>query len=85
VGGRPPHLQAQRQHPLRLDPDVQIGRLAGDREVAGEAAVDEVVGAALGLLLGLLVADDPEPDADPSWSRMAAATTSIAASAPFMS
>ena len=65
VGGDPRHLQAQRQHSLRLDPDVQVGRLAGDREVADEAAVDEVVAAALGLLLGLLVADDPEPDPDP--------------------
>ena len=65
VGGDAADLEPQRQHPLRLDPDVQVGRLAGDREVADEAAVDEVVAAALGLLLGLLVADDPEPHPHP--------------------
>ena len=64
VGGDPADLEPQRQHALRLDPDLEVGRLAGDREVADEAAVDEVVAAALGLLLGLLVADDPEPDPD---------------------
>ena len=61
----PLDLEPQRQHPLCLDPDLQIGRLAGDREVADEAAVDEVVAAAFGLLLGLLVADDPEPHPHP--------------------
>ena len=65
VGGDAAHLQPQRQHPLGLDPDVQVGRLAGDREVADEAAVDQMVAAALDLLLGLLVADDPQPHPHP--------------------
>ena len=82
----PADLEPQRQHALGLDPDVQVGRLAGDREVADEAAVDQVVAAALGLLLGLLVADDPEPHPHPRPGRASPpATTSIAASAPFMS
>ena len=33
------HLDADRQHALGLDADVQVGRLAGDREVARAAAV----------------------------------------------
>ena len=65
VGRDAADLEPQRQHSLGLDPDLQVGRLAGDREVADEAAVDEMVAAALGLLLGLLVADDPEPHPDP--------------------
>ena len=65
VGGDAADLQPQRQHPLGLDPDVQIGRLAGDREVAEEAAVDQMIAAALGFLLGLLVADDPQPHPHP--------------------
>ena len=83
--GNAADLEPQRQHPLRLDADVQVGRLAGDREVAEEAAVDQMVAAALGLLLGLLVADDAQPHPHPSCSRIAAVVISIAASAPFMS
>ena len=64
VRGDAADLEPQREHALRLDADLQVGRLAGDREVADEAAVDEMVAAALGLLLGLLVGDDPEPDPD---------------------
>ena len=60
VGGDAADLQPQGEHPLGLDADLQVGGLAGDREVADEAAVDEMVAAALGFLLGLLVADDPE-------------------------
>src|SRR6185295_7126182 len=52
---------SQGEDPLRLDSYLQVGRLAGDLEVADEAAVDEVVAAALAFLLGLLVADDPYP------------------------
>ena len=34
VRGQAADLDAQRQHALGLDADVQVGRLAGDREVA---------------------------------------------------
>ena len=34
VGGRAAHLEPHREHALRLHADVQVGRLAGDREVA---------------------------------------------------
>ena len=44
---RAAHLDAHREHALGLDADVQVGRLAGDREVADVALLDEVVGAAL--------------------------------------
>ena len=85
MGRRPPHLEPQRQHALGLDPDVQIGRLAGDREVAGEAAVDQRVAAAV-----LAPSDSSSPTIPSrtrtrSWSRSAAVTTIIAAIAPFMS
>ena len=65
MGGRPPHLEPQRHHPLCLDPDVHVGRLAGDREVADEAGIDQVVAAPILALLRLLVADDPEPHPHP--------------------
>ena len=46
VRGLAAHLDAQREHALGLDADVQVGGLAGDREVADVALFDEVVGAA---------------------------------------
>ena len=63
VRGRARHLEPHRQHALRLHADVQVGRLAGDREVAGVAVLDQELGAAVDLLLGLLVRDDREDDA----------------------
>ena len=53
----------RRQHALGLDADVQVGRLAGDREVADVAAPDEVVARAALDVLGLLVGHDHEPHA----------------------
>ena len=52
---RPCDLDAAREHALGLDADVQVGRLAGDREVAAEAALARVVGRARVDVLGLLV------------------------------
>ena len=74
-----------RDHALGGDADVHVGGLAGDHEVAEKALGDEQVAAALDLLLGLLVGDDPEPDPDAGESRRSATASSIAASAPFMS
>jgi hypothetical protein len=51
VGCAPAYLEPHRENALRLDPDVQVRRLPRDREVAGEAAVDEAVRAAVLLLL----------------------------------
>ena len=65
VGGGAGDLEPHRQHPLGLDPDVEVGRLAGDREVADEAGVDQPVAAAVLALLRLLVADHAEPHPDP--------------------
>ena len=65
MGRRAAHLEPQRQHSLGLDPDVHVGRLAGDREVADEAGIDQPVAAAVLPLLGLLVADDPEAHPHP--------------------
>ena len=60
----PLHGEAQREHALGLDADVEIGRLAGDREVAGEPLAHEPVGR-VGLdVLGLLVGHAHEPHAD---------------------
>ena len=56
----PVDLDPHREHALGLDADVQVGGLAGDREVADVALLDEVVGAALLDLLGLLVGDADE-------------------------
>ena len=82
---RPLTSQPDREHALGLDPDVHVGGLAGDREVADEALLDELVRAALDLLLGLLVGDDPEPTRTGALSRRSCSASSIAASAPFMS
>ena len=54
------HLDPQGEHALRLHPDVEVGRLAGDREVADVALFDEVVGAPRLRLVGLLVRDAEE-------------------------
>ena len=65
---------------------MHVGRLARDREVADEALVDELVAAAVVLLLGLLVGDDPEPHPDRVLvAQVVRCASSIAASAPFMS
>ena len=64
VGRAPVDEDAGRQHALGLDADVQVGRLAGDREVAHVAAPHEVVARADRDVLGLLVGDDHEPHAD---------------------
>ena len=53
------------QHALCLDPDVKVGRLAGDREVATEPAPDDVLRGPLVDLLRLLVRHAREPDPDP--------------------
>ena len=37
----PETCEAQREHALGLDADVQIGRLAGEREVGAQALLDE--------------------------------------------
>lgn len=51
---------SQREHPLGLHPDVKIGGLAGDREVAAVAALDQNIGAADPHRLRLLVGDAEE-------------------------
>ena len=66
MGGAAVDEDPHRQHALGLDPDVQIGRLAGDREVAAESAGDERVGGALVKLLGLLVGHAHQAYAHPS-------------------
>ncbi len=53
------HLDPHRQHSLGGHPDLHVGGLAGDREVADEAGLDQAVAPAVGLLLGLLVGNDP--------------------------
>ena len=57
VGGGADHLQPHREHALCLHSDVQVRRLARDREVARVAALDQELGAAVDLLLRLLVGD----------------------------
>ena len=63
---------------------MKIGRLAGDREVADEAAGDQPV-AAPSASPGLLVADDPQPHPHPVLVAQRRGDTNIAANAPFMS
>ena len=61
----PRDLDADREDALGLDADVQVGRLAGDREVRPQALLDERLGAAVLDVLGLLVghADEAHPHA----------------------
>ena len=64
VRGGAGHAEAQREDALGLDADVQVGRLAGDREVAAQALAHEPVDR-VGLdVLGLLVGDADEAHAD---------------------
>ena len=60
----PRDLDAHGQHALGLDADAQVGGLAGDGEVTHVALFDEVVGAPVVLLLGLLVGDAHEVHPD---------------------
>ena len=60
VRGGAGDLQAHREHALGLDADVQVGGLAGEREVGGEPFLDEDVGRAPRDVLGLLVGDADE-------------------------
>ena len=53
-----------REHALGLDADVQLGRLAGDREVADEALAHHLVRRAHVQVLGLLVGRAQEAHAD---------------------
>src|SRR5215218_26124 len=65
VRGAAVNLDPHREHALRLDADVEVGRLAGDREVTDVALLDDVVRGALALLLvGLLVRHADEVDLD---------------------
>jgi hypothetical protein len=63
VGGPAADQDPRRQHALGLDADVQVGRLAGDREVADVAAPHQVVARTDRDVLGLLVRHDHEPHA----------------------
>ena len=60
--------QADRQHALGLDADVQVGRLAGEREVGPQALGDERVGGSPCHVVGLLVGHAHEPHAHRPWS-----------------
>ena len=64
VGRAAVDVEAEREHALGLDADVQVGRLARDREVAAEAAAHDLVGGARVDVLGLLVGHADEADAD---------------------
>ena len=64
VGGRPGHLDPGREHALRLHADVEVGRLAGQREVRAQALGDQGVGRAVVDVLGLLVGDAQERHPD---------------------
>jgi hypothetical protein len=57
-------LHANREDAFRLHADVQVGGLAGQREVGSQALLDEDVGRAARHVLGLLVgdADEAHPD-----------------------
>ena len=86
VGGDAVDRDPHRQHALGLDADVQVGRLAGDREVAAVAVGDERVDRALVDVVGLLVGDaDEAARGRRSWSAASLTAHIIAASAPFMS
>ena len=79
------HIQAEGEHALGLDADVQVGRLAGDGEVAGEAAAHERVGGAVS------VSSDSSSGAQTKRTRAGSCSARsliahiIAASPPFMS
>ena len=60
-----PHLDPHHEHALRLNADVEVGRLPRDREVAAPALRDRPVGAAVVDLLGFLVGDDHQPHGHP--------------------
>ena len=61
---RPLTSTRDREHALGLDADVQLGRLAGDREVGAASSVaHEPVGRAVLDVLGLLVGDADEAHA----------------------
>ena len=62
VRGRAEDQDPQREHALGLDADVQVGGLAGDREIADVAGLDQQVRRALVDLLGLLVGHAHEAD-----------------------
>src|SRR5512133_2268724 len=64
VGGGARDLQAQREHALGLDADVQVGRLAGEREGGVQALLDEDVGRAPRDVLRLFVGHADEAHAD---------------------
>jgi hypothetical protein len=64
VGGAAVDGDPAREDALGLDADAQVGRLAGDREVAGEPAPDHLVAGAALDVLGLLVGHAQEADAD---------------------
>jgi hypothetical protein len=55
VGGLAGDLEPHREHALRLHPDPQVRRLAGDREVARVALFDDVVRPPRERLVRLLV------------------------------
>ena len=55
--------EAQRQHALRLHADLHVGRLAGDREVADVAVLDEPVRAAVS------VSSDSSSATQTKWTR----------------
>ena len=61
MGRASEHLDSHRQHPLGGNAHLHVGGLAGDREVADEARLDQAVPASVVFLLGLLVGNDPQP------------------------
>ena len=85
VGGGTGDLQAHREHALGLDADVQVGGLAGEREVGREPLLDEDVGRAPRDVLGLLVGDADELHAHLVLRGDVLSAHIMAASAPFMS
>ena len=64
MGGLAGDLEAHGKHALGLNAYAQVGGLSGDREVTHVALFDEVVGAPVVLLLGLLVGDAHEVHTD---------------------
>ena len=69
VRRRPLDLDADREHALRLHADVEVGRLAGQREVGAQALGDERVGRAVVDVLGLLVGNAQEASPGPGPAR----------------